>query len=123
MSKDRYAEMISLMSSLYGPAEHIAPHSTDPAELEPTNLDKTQDPDQPNAKRKARGLVAVAKRKRQLIVGSCAECGIKPQYASDGRCLMHAHHEDYRTPLKVKWLCHQCHAKEHVEARAERASL
>lgn len=38
----------------------------------------------------------------------CTRCG-KP-----GR--MVAHHSDYSKPLEVEWICHSCHAFEHIEA-------
>jgi len=34
---------------------------------------------------------------------ACSECGKK--------CKPEAHHEDYSKPLKVIWLCNECHAK------------
>ena len=38
----------------------------------------------------------------------CAQCG-------DGDRRVIAHHEDYRRPFDVIWLCFTCHAKRHQE--------
>ena len=38
---------------------------------------------------------------------SCADCG----EVSDN---IHAHHDDYREPLKVRWLCPKCHRGWHM---------
>lgn len=42
----------------------------------------------------------------------CEDCGSFPR-GSDGRRLVHAHHEDYSQPLAVTWLCSVCHGKRH----------
>lgn len=39
---------------------------------------------------------------------SCEKCGAVGVVA---------HHEDYRKPLVVQWLCDVCHGKRHVELR------
>lgn len=36
----------------------------------------------------------------------CPQCG-------DASRVVHAHHEDYSKPLDVKWLCPECHGREH----------
>src|SRR5262252_9196431 len=38
---------------------------------------------------------------------SCEECGKK--------CKPHAHHDDYRRPVDVRWLCPACHGAWHKE--------
>ena len=45
-----------------------------------------------------------------LVKEPCSVCGAKR--------LVHAHHEDYRRPLDVVWLCPIHHAERHAELRA-----
>jgi len=42
----------------------------------------------------------------------CETC-LKTPFGSDGRSLVHAHHDDYLKPLQVRWLCVTCHFQEH----------
>ncbi len=42
----------------------------------------------------------------------CEVC-LKSPRGSDGRSLVHAHHDDYSSPLLVRWLCVACHFQEH----------
>lgn len=42
---------------------------------------------------------------------TCQDCTVT---TSD----IHAHHEDYRKPLEIVWLCPQCHAKRHGKLTA-----
>jgi excinuclease UvrABC ATPase subunit len=39
--------------------------------------------------------------------GRCETCG--------GADKLEAHHEDYRRPLEVTWLCTRCHGNRHRE--------
>lgn len=55
-------------------------------------------------KHKARDIVRRAKKSGKLIPKPCFICG---------EINVHAHHEDYFNPLDVKWMCAQCHHKEH----------
>lgn len=42
----------------------------------------------------------------------CESCQEAP-IGSDGRSLVHAHHDNYSQPLQVRWLCVTCHFQEH----------
>ncbi len=55
-------------------------------------------------KAKARNRTASAVRSGRLIRQPCEVCGEKK---------VHAHHDDYRKPLDVRWLCHLHHWQEH----------
>lgn len=44
---------------------------------------------------------------------SCEECEEIPETMKDGRTSIQAHHDDYDEPLKVRWLCQQCHHETH----------
>jgi hypothetical protein len=43
----------------------------------------------------------------------CEECGGLGRRYRDGRARIHAHHDDYGKPLKVRWLCGDCHGAVH----------
>lgn len=47
----------------------------------------------------------------------CETCG-KTGTAADGRNIVHAHHDDYRKPEQVRWLCQTCHHEWHKHNRA-----
>jgi hypothetical protein len=53
----------------------------------------------------------------QLLVRAAVRTGKikKPKYCEEcgHRRPLSAHHPDYRRPLKVRWLCSECHGKEH----------
>lgn len=54
---------------------------------------------------KARTAVSNALRDGRLEKGPCEGCGTAER--------VQAHHEDYSKPLEVRWLCKQCHDREH----------
>lgn len=59
-------------------------------------------------RRRAHERVANALKYGELVrADACQTCGTKT--------VTEAHHEDYRKPLKVQWLCSQCHVKRHIE--------
>lgn len=60
------------------------------------------DPKKDLARRAAYNALRRGELVRPLI---CSVCSI------DG--LIHAHHDDYNKPLKVKWLCPGCHVDRH----------
>lgn len=64
-------------------------------------------------KKRAIWRVWHAKQTGQLVPEPCIRCG------SDNS---HGHHEDYRKPLDVTWLCRRCHATRHREIRADIAA-
>jgi hypothetical protein len=43
----------------------------------------------------------------------CEQCGIIDPKRTDGRTLIHGHHDDYSKPLDVRWLCCKCHNAHH----------
>lgn len=55
-------------------------------------------------KRAAQIKVGNSIRDKKLIKKPCEKCG-------DNKS--HAHHSDYKKPLKVKWLCARCHKFKH----------
>lgn len=55
-------------------------------------------------KRRAHGLVAKALRRGILERAPCEVCGSEN---------VHAHHDDYSQPLKVRWLCPAHHGEHH----------
>lgn len=48
---------------------------------------------------------------------SCEKCGQSPPAGRDGRSSIHAHHDDYKQPLSINWLCIMCHQTEHRAAK------
>jgi hypothetical protein len=62
----------------------------------------------PSVQRNCRVKVAQAIEKGVLERPSrCSKCGRK--------CKPQAHHDDYKKPLKVTWLCGSCHKRRHVK--------
>lgn len=64
---------------------------------------------------RARSLAQYYIRKGELKKGKCEMCG-----ASEGR--IEAHHDDYNHPLKVRWLCVECHKEWHTHNEPIRAN-
>ena len=63
-------------------------------------------------KRRAHALVARAIKQGTLIrADHCEVCNIPTTYL-DG------HHDDYRKPLKVRWVCQSCHRKIHAARKS-----
>ena len=61
-------------------------------------------------KAKARSVFAIALRQGKLKRPiRCSKCRDKPGNDNFGRPKIEAHHEDYRKPLEVQWLCLKCH--------------
>lgn len=55
---------------------------------------------------RARSLVGKRIQRGALMrPDACMDCGVE--------CKPHAHHDDYRRPLEVRWLCSDCHWKRH----------
>lgn len=59
-------------------------------------------------KYKARTAVSNAVRDKRLFKKPCEECDNE---------IAQAHHEDYSKQLEVKWLCFECHRKEHNQLK------
>ncbi|KKN15588.1 hypothetical protein LCGC14_0984380 [marine sediment metagenome] len=53
------------------------------------------------------------KRGRLIQPNRCENCQTVPKPMSDGRTRIQAHHDDYDKPLKVRWLCQECHHGQH----------
>ena len=60
---------------------------------------------------RARMIVARALRSGKLRRGACEVCQTTVQ--------VHAHHDDYAQPLKVRWLCVRHHHDAHAKTRAK----
>lgn len=64
-------------------------------------------------KRKAQIIAGNAKRSGLLkSPGKCQSCGKRPKR-------IQMHHEDYKLPLQVLWLCSSCHGMAHWKPSAE----
>lgn len=64
---------------------------------------------------------------RMVRPDHCSRCDARGRHAPgrwvgaqrvSGTTVIHAHHPDYAEPLKVVWLCHLCHRREHAGRRA-----
>lgn len=60
------------------------------------------------------------KRAANIIVGNALQNGkiTKPEKCSkcgNNHNKIHGHHDDYRYPMTVRWLCPKCHSKWHKE--------
>jgi hypothetical protein len=62
----------------------------------------------------AHGMVSWAVEKGVLIRKSCEICGSETN--------VHAHHDDYSEPLKIRWLCHNHHFEYHKNERQKKAT-
>jgi hypothetical protein len=62
-------------------------------------------------KQKAHSVATVAIKNGRLVAGTCEQCGAVLG-RTPRRCI-HAHHDDYAEPMKVRWLCSHCHHKLH----------
>lgn len=70
----------------------------------------------PKAEDRAQNKVEKAVlRGRMIRPETCEECGDAPPPFKDGRAAIQAHHDDYRKPLEVRWLCQPCHHRWHAE--------
>jgi hypothetical protein len=69
-------------------------------------------------KKRARGLISTHIRRGKIVrPDHCWQCGLI--------CIPHAHHSDYKQPLKIEWLCPICHAEKHhplVEQEAKESA-
>ena len=59
---------------------------------------------------KAHRTVYIAIRGRKLVRQPCEAC-------QESSIFSEAHHANYEKPLKVTWLCRECHVKEHVKIK------
>ena len=63
--------------------------------------------------KKAYRIVWKALKAGTLRVALCCErCGKIPRKRNH----IHAHHDNYHTPLDVRWLCNKCHKQWHIAA-------
>lgn len=60
-------------------------------------------------KYRCRAVTRYAVQSGKIQQGPCEKCGAEK---------VQAHHQDYAKPLDVRWLCSQCHGKEHRIAAA-----
>ncbi len=56
----------------------------------------------------ARNRLSAAVRRGAVVrPKECSRCGLRPSFP------LEAHHSDYTKPLKVRWLCINCHKRTH----------
>ncbi len=60
------------------------------------------------------------KRAAHIAVGNAVRDGVLHKKACQicGKSEVHAHHDDYGEPLKVKWLCAKHHKQLHMDIQA-----
>ena len=63
---------------------------------------------------RARRIVEKARERGYLFPEPCQKCGSESDIHAH-----HAHHEDYKKPLNVRWLCAPCHRERHRELDAQ----
>ena len=63
----------------------------------------------------AHSMVATAKKAHDLIPQPCEVCECTEN--------IHAHHDDYKEPLSVRWLCAKHHARHHAAESLPRRNL
>lgn len=64
---------------------------------------KIEDPTYPIMRAARRKVATELKAGRMLRPSRCESCGVESN--------VQAHHEDYRKPLDVQWLCKRCHCR------------
>lgn len=65
----------------------------------------------------AHNIVEKAIKSGALVRMGCEVCGFNGVF-SDGRSAVQAHHDDYRRPLDVRWLCQPHHHEWHIHNQA-----
>ncbi len=63
----------------------------------------------------ARGKVHYALKMGKIVrPATCEACGEEVGMNRGGRSRLHAHHDSYRAPLDIVWLCPRCHGYMHT---------
>lgn len=72
-----------------------------------------------NGRKRANHLLEKAVKKGVIIQKvRCEDCG-RTKTFKDGRTGIQAHHDNYNKPLKVRWLCQECHHEWHKHNQPE----
>jgi hypothetical protein len=72
-------------------------------------------------KHKAKVLAAQRAAKRAVENGELIRPDRCSNPACNKLCIPHGHHKCYDMPLRVEWLCDECHSKRHTEMNAAAA--
>ena len=75
-------------------------------------------PEKSRARRILRDAISRGEVIRPLTCENCGNGGV----GRDGRSTIQGHHDDYNSPLDVKWLCTTCHAAMHRELNRQRGN-